>query len=388
MIACVSIAEENLSETLSTLEYASKARLIHNNAVLNLRRQSSGRDCSSGTKELVEALRAQIASMRSEMERQNGDSMRGRLGQDFSSSMVSGLQQELGSLHHRLESVLPLERPAEEDSLHGVFIPDILHDTKRLIPAMQSTLAQVAYLEEQLKECRDDLERDEEAFAAKVSELRRIKTQLKAALAQGSISRNSSACTDEERREIRRRKLSGNPVNAVERSVHIERVTNFIEINQLLRQRYEAEVTKKKAQDDLYAAIAEMDLHSDTSSFADNKRQMNGVSPAEFFRHNDLGEEGHLREAEDRLKGAIQQLSVIDYRLGLYSQSEVTRCLATIGIRGRGKGKKVSLVELHANPTKSKLMTVQPLEQGGSANEIKYFLHLLDEAIMAETRTG
>ena len=56
MIACVSPAESNYEETLSTIKYASRARNIKNKPVVN-------RDANSM---LIEALRNQITSLQAE----------------------------------------------------------------------------------------------------------------------------------------------------------------------------------------------------------------------------------------------------------------------------------------------------------------------------------
>ena len=57
MIACVSPAESNYEETLSTIKYASRARNIKNKPVVN-------RDANSM---LIEALRIQITSLQAEL---------------------------------------------------------------------------------------------------------------------------------------------------------------------------------------------------------------------------------------------------------------------------------------------------------------------------------
>ena len=57
MIACVSPAESNYEETLSTIKYASRARNIKNKPVVN-------RDANSI---LIEGLRNQVTSLQTEI---------------------------------------------------------------------------------------------------------------------------------------------------------------------------------------------------------------------------------------------------------------------------------------------------------------------------------
>ena len=57
MIACVSPAESNYEETLSSIKYASRARNIKNKPIVN-------RDANSM---LIEALRNQITSLQTEL---------------------------------------------------------------------------------------------------------------------------------------------------------------------------------------------------------------------------------------------------------------------------------------------------------------------------------
>lgn len=64
MIACVSLAEDSLSETLSTLEYASTARLIHNRVVANVVQRKNAADPAE-----LESLREQLAVMSAQLHR-------------------------------------------------------------------------------------------------------------------------------------------------------------------------------------------------------------------------------------------------------------------------------------------------------------------------------
>lgn len=57
MIACVSPAESNYEETLSSIKYASRARNIKNKPIVN-------RDANSM---LIEALRNQVTSLQTEV---------------------------------------------------------------------------------------------------------------------------------------------------------------------------------------------------------------------------------------------------------------------------------------------------------------------------------
>ena len=57
MIACISPAESNYEETLSSIKYASRARNIKNKPIVN-------RDANSM---LIEALRNQITSLQTEL---------------------------------------------------------------------------------------------------------------------------------------------------------------------------------------------------------------------------------------------------------------------------------------------------------------------------------
>jgi len=57
MIACVSPAESNYEETLSSIKYASRARNIKNKPIIN-------RDANSM---LIEALRNQVTSLQTEV---------------------------------------------------------------------------------------------------------------------------------------------------------------------------------------------------------------------------------------------------------------------------------------------------------------------------------
>ena len=62
MIACVSPAESNYEETLSSIKYASRARNIKNKPIVN-------RDANSM---LIEALRKQITTLQAEITEYQG----------------------------------------------------------------------------------------------------------------------------------------------------------------------------------------------------------------------------------------------------------------------------------------------------------------------------
>ena len=63
MVACVSVAEDCLSETLSTLEYASKARLIHNHVVANVVQKNAPQNAGE-----LASLRKQLAWMSTQLQ--------------------------------------------------------------------------------------------------------------------------------------------------------------------------------------------------------------------------------------------------------------------------------------------------------------------------------
>lgn len=147
MIACVSMAAENTSETLSTLEYAAKARLVRNNVVVNEVSRRARAD-------VVEALRAQILSMQT------------CGGGHEALTCLARVQPLVLRMRDQLcvgdAATTDVRRVVEELTAYAC---------ARDADSMQPLIQDEADLRAQLEESRADLARDEELYAAKVMEL-------------------------------------------------------------------------------------------------------------------------------------------------------------------------------------------------------------------------
>ena len=225
MLACVSPADINMHETLSTLQYASRARIIQNKAVANVSVGLHSLPEVDGS--LVGALRTQLQLMQAELEQyKSGQQRAGATGSlrpplDVRGSHAlpaSSPRKSVGSA--LVEDIVRVAAEAQcalrdaYDSLGSaatnpqacglawqvvqacgeasLALEDILENTKQMRNLRQSLSDkgglpglpgahddEVRQLRAELDECREDLKRDEDIFAEKVRELKRCRKQIR-----------------------------------------------------------------------------------------------------------------------------------------------------------------------------------------------------------------
>ena len=221
MLACVSSSENDLHETIGTLQYAQRAKSVQNKVVANV---SVGNVLQNLDVEstLVGALKEQIHQMQMEIARQATESTKLtpieedaahvekekmirvflRVISDVNKSLLAttsmidehegqrdkyyshldkvardiiGLLREVLDRYQQHSSIshLNIGRKSLSDSL---ILPGNMMDhnsqNKLLIEEVNS-------LRQQLEECRDDLQRDEDIFAEKIKELKRYKRKVR-----------------------------------------------------------------------------------------------------------------------------------------------------------------------------------------------------------------
>lgn len=225
MLACISPADINMHETLSTLQYASRARAVHNKAVANV---SVGlHSLPEVDSSLVGALRTQLQLMQAELEQYKSGGPRPAPGLGLSVDVRGGGNGGSVSPRKTMGSVLvqDIVRVATEAqcALHEAYaslgaaatsphacgvawrvvqacgeaslaLEDMLENTKQLhnlrqslseslkggLPGMPGAHEdEIRQLRAELDECRDDLKRDEDIFAEKVRELKRCRKQIR-----------------------------------------------------------------------------------------------------------------------------------------------------------------------------------------------------------------
>lgn len=229
MLACVSAAEINLHETLSTLQYAARTRSVQNKVVANVQVEVSHIDIESN---VVINLRSQLNQMQEEIEllRRNHrhDQVPGADGDaasenDLSSTSNSQLKSAVRVVAEaQWLLALAFDRlghpPQPKDC--GIAwdlvcnckkVVEILgyiiktygggRDDQTLIVGARTSLRrslvdtilgsaaqveEVESLQKQLKECREDLKRDEEIFTEKVRDLKRARKEIQQLKAQNN----------------------------------------------------------------------------------------------------------------------------------------------------------------------------------------------------------
>lgn len=184
MLACISPAWTNLHETLSTLQYASKAAHIQNKLVANV---ATGFEIEIGDEEvdgdqaegIVSLLKNQLSEMHEEM-----SSLR-RKAKPSESRDVSpnplrtvskmGWKGEGPSASSTKLSQKRLE-PSQKLPVDGAALSQSLTDV--LVDRSKDEL--IAALRKELEDLREDLKRDEEIFGEKVKELKTCRKELRA----------------------------------------------------------------------------------------------------------------------------------------------------------------------------------------------------------------
>eukprot|EP00602_Paraphysomonas_sp_CaronLab_P010215 CAMPEP_0185018700 /NCGR_PEP_ID=MMETSP1103-20130426/1368_1 /TAXON_ID=36769 /ORGANISM="Paraphysomonas bandaiensis, Strain Caron Lab Isolate" /LENGTH=1198 /DNA_ID=CAMNT_0027548619 /DNA_START=161 /DNA_END=3757 /DNA_ORIENTATION=- len=219
MIACVSPAEGDMHETLTTLQYASRARAVQNKVKANVTVAQVAVEDG-----IVEALRLQLSQAQAQLKEREMmalESAKGRTGVPQIADIIGA--QKRGIIIDRLVGVQHVLQKAvkyfdggvdsgafQMDSCHGEAWEDtvcslhncssILEDVASLvresssssvasdaeaIEGSTSTTAAAAKtiqkLRIELAECREDLKRDEEIFADKVLELKQTRRSLRKA---------------------------------------------------------------------------------------------------------------------------------------------------------------------------------------------------------------
>lgn len=169
MLACISPAWSNLNETLSTLQYASKASHIQNKLVANI---------ETGIEIDLDEVDGDIVTC-----------LKNRLNED-SAPKKKVLSKSLGSRDNspdrdRLASKLGWQGASQKTSDSPKSIKESASTLTR--PSVADALTdkgkdeEIAALKKELEELREDLKRDEEIFAEKVKELNTCRKQLRAA---------------------------------------------------------------------------------------------------------------------------------------------------------------------------------------------------------------
>lgn len=265
MIACVSSAEENRSETLSTLEYASKARLIHNKVVANVVQR---RPSTEGSAVLVDTLRAQVETMRAEMSAK----------MPTESVLLKDFCVDVSPLVLHLSSILSGDnRPSLRELAESASALVARVETLLVAAEMEDEyVSELVRVREELFECKSDLARDEELYAAKVMELKACKSQLK--------QLETKARVDEERTEQRKA---------------AEQAAQRAEVQELMRSKDQAGRQRHELEAKYYSLLEAADQAEN-----DHKQMVHVLS-------------GRLGE----LRGAMQQKQEILSNLHIISQN-------------------------------------------------------------------
>ncbi|KAL1925819.1 uncharacterized protein VTP21DRAFT_702 [Calcarisporiella thermophila] len=177
MIACVSPAEYNLTETINTLKYANRARNIKNNASVNC--------------ELVftpEAMRAKILKLEAENARLRGEQPmhEGGVGADLLQRQVQELQRSLDELSEKyiqvtteLKEIRRRDDSKTENSSEVSFqemVEPVVQEYENAVTSVESELAMtraaLRHSEAMLREAQEQLERESNLSETRINELR------------------------------------------------------------------------------------------------------------------------------------------------------------------------------------------------------------------------
>ena len=223
MLACVSPAEINLHETLSTLQYAARTRSVQNKVVANVQVEVTHVDIESN---VVMNLRSQLNQMQEEMDILKRSPLPSNLMNDnasndsdvaHNSQLVSALkvvaeaqsllELALNGLGHTYRAkdcgiawdvVCNCKKVVE--ILGHILITHGNSDQTMIVGARASLrrslvdtimgsavqLEEIESLQRQLKECREDLKRDEEIFTEKVRDLKKSRKEIQMLKAQNA----------------------------------------------------------------------------------------------------------------------------------------------------------------------------------------------------------
>jgi hypothetical protein len=216
MLACVSSAEINLHETLSTLQYAARTRSVQNKVVANVQVEVTHVDIESN---VVTNLRSQLNQMQEEMDILKRSPLQANLINDNASSsdndvvtssqLVSALrvvaeaqsllELALNGLGHAYRAkdcgiawdvVCNCKKVVE--ILGHIVVTHGNSDQTMIVGARASLrrslvdtimgsavqLEEIDSLQRQLRECREDLKRDEEIFTEKVRDLKKARKEI------------------------------------------------------------------------------------------------------------------------------------------------------------------------------------------------------------------
>jgi hypothetical protein len=187
MLACISPAWINLHETLSTLQYASKASHIQNKLVANV---ATGLEIDIGDEEvdgdqaegIVSLLKNQLSVMQSEMStmKKKEKAADSRDNSPDRSKAVSRMGWQGGAGSSPNNSTKSSQKPPKPESSQKV-VPE----PAPLRPSIADELTDrskdelIAALRKELEELREDLKRDEEIFSEKVKELKSCRKELR-----------------------------------------------------------------------------------------------------------------------------------------------------------------------------------------------------------------
>lgn len=226
LLACISPLESSLNETINTLQYASRAKAIHNKVIANVSTGIMNSDLQADLESsLVVSLRAEIVRMQQEMKStiqqpsfalQLSSSQLDDMPGNVNSNNNNNNKQQARELEHKLHQQLQVLRSIRTTLQQAVIAhesqPVDLYDIcRRLLTLVSDTLLghtnnqgggvrksinesihdlhlpqashqlqeEITSLREELQECREDLQRDEEIFQEKIKELKLIRKQCK-----------------------------------------------------------------------------------------------------------------------------------------------------------------------------------------------------------------
>eukprot|EP00605_Chrysophyceae_sp_TOSAG23-4_P001899 GSChrysophyteH1.ASY1.ANO1.2097.1 assembled CDS len=191
MLACVSCADSNTHETLSTLTYATRARAVKNKVRAN---QSERNDESvDQVEQVVTALRAQLLKVQQDLSiaRQERDSARGAHGvaKDEGNALLRSSATSLydyGKARTRLDS----KEEMTDVSMNEIgTVSSILPQLSEIQQSLEQGIAhlgsrtdqrEITKLQKQLSEACDDLKKDEEIFQEKMQQMKKQRKTIKA----------------------------------------------------------------------------------------------------------------------------------------------------------------------------------------------------------------
>lgn len=189
MLACISPAWINLHETLSTLQYASKASHIQNKLVANV---ATGLEIDIGDDEvdgdqaegIVSLLKNQLSVMQSEMStmKKKEKAADSRDNSPDRSKAVSRMGWQGGAGASPNNSTKASQKPPKPEPSQKVVVPQEPAPLRASVADELTDRSKdelIAALRKQLEELREDLKRDEEIFSEKVKELKSCRKELR-----------------------------------------------------------------------------------------------------------------------------------------------------------------------------------------------------------------